>query len=261
MADCSVEMWVPVPIPEYAEYYMVSNLGRVKSLNRSIITEKSSRVTKSGNFSKGGRTTIEFTEKILKPEVLSTGYLRITLRDGKGNRARPRIHQLVATAFIANPEDKPEIDHIDGNRKNNRADNLRWVTHEENVRYARERNGNQPNDRGPKRILCADTGEWFESQKAAAIWASGNATISVSTLRNAMAADKAYCGHVFLTEEKMQSINNLESYTQALLAQYKANTPCEEKAIMGKRKRKKGWNNPAKKLFSLDGAVDPANVN
>lgn len=44
------------------------------------------------------------------------------------------VARLVALAFIPNPDNKPEIDHIDGDRHNNRADNLRWVTHKENVK-------------------------------------------------------------------------------------------------------------------------------
>lgn len=256
--DCSVECWAPVPILGYEELYLVSNFGEVKSLPRTVTVDKASRVTNSGKFSKSGRSTVEFSGKVMTPEVLSTGYLRVTLRDAQGNRKRPRIHQLVAKAFIPNPENKPEIDHIDGNRQNNRADNLRWVTHEENVMYARERNGNWSSETGPIKVLCADTNEWFESIKAAARWATGNDAVSASTLKASMAANKAYCGHVFVTEAMLSSIDNLKSYTQNLLAQYKANTPCEEKAIMGKRKRKKGWSNPAKKLFPLDGAVDPA---
>ena len=47
-------------------------------------------------------------------------------------------HRIVAELFVANPEDKPEVDHIDGNRKNNHYTNLRWVTSKENHYFARE---------------------------------------------------------------------------------------------------------------------------
>jgi len=65
------------------------------------------------------------------------GYLRVTIDDKAVG-----VHTLVAKAFIPNPDNKPEVDHIDGDKKNNHVDNLRWVTHRENINYAMERRGN-----------------------------------------------------------------------------------------------------------------------
>ena len=65
----------------------------------------------------------------------SDGYASFTA-GRKGNRTRERVHRLVAKLFIPNPNNLPEIDHLDGNRMNSSKDNLEWVTHEENVKRA-----------------------------------------------------------------------------------------------------------------------------
>ena len=59
------------------------------------------------------------------------GYVRIKLSIGSSIR-RERVHRLVAKAFIENPENKPAVNHIDGNKQNNKLENLEWCTHSEN---------------------------------------------------------------------------------------------------------------------------------
>ena len=65
----------------------------------------------------------------------SDGYASFTAGK-KGNRTREKVHRLVAELFIPNPNNLPEVDHLDGNRMNSSKDNLEWVTHEENVKRA-----------------------------------------------------------------------------------------------------------------------------
>lgn len=96
------EVWKD--IQGYEGLYQVSNLGRVKSLRRSKI------------------------RKLYKDDK---GYFRVTLKK-KGKSKNFQIHRLVATAFIPNPENKPEVDHINTIRTDNRVQNLRWVTSSEN---------------------------------------------------------------------------------------------------------------------------------
>ena len=70
-------------------------------------------------------------ERILKPADNGNGYYQVNLcKDGK--RKKHHIHRLVAEAFIKNPDNKLQVDHENGDRKDNRISNLRWVTHQQN---------------------------------------------------------------------------------------------------------------------------------
>lgn len=109
------EIWKDVK--GFEGFYQVSNLGRVKSLKRTIIR-------------KNGKTFF-VRERILKTTNDHSGYPYVTLIILKNKVLKP-VHRLVAEAFIPNPENKPCIDHIDCVRTNARVENLRWVTYSEN---------------------------------------------------------------------------------------------------------------------------------
>lgn len=93
-----------------------------------------------------GRVYSLVSNKFLKPRLSMDGYERVALCD-KGKRYEYRIHRLVAEAFIENPENKPQINHKDFDKRNNFINNLEWCTNLENVHYSMNNNrigfGNQ----------------------------------------------------------------------------------------------------------------------
>ena len=96
------------------------------------------KVKNYNNYSvnENGEVRNDISGKIKSTLVFKrTGYCYVDL--SKNNKSkRMLIHRLVAEAFIPNPENKPTVDHADGNRKNNRIDNLRWATYsEQNSRF------------------------------------------------------------------------------------------------------------------------------
>ena len=102
---------------------------------------------------------------ILTPQKDPEGYERLTV----GNRRRERVHILVADAYIPNPENKSQVNHKDGNKSNNRVDNLERVTPKENAQHA-SKNGLLRH--GKKRPVIAKKGDkilFFESQAQAGI--------------------------------------------------------------------------------------------
>lgn len=101
--------------------YQISNLGRVKALEKKILY-------------KDGRIR-SYSEKILKLRKDRKGYYFVTLYNINSN-LQLRIHRLVAEAFILNPENKPCVNHIDSNRLNNQVENLEWCTYKENTNHA-----------------------------------------------------------------------------------------------------------------------------
>lgn len=114
------EVWRNVPIKEYAHLYQVSNLGHVRSKDRWIKQKNGSKAFKTG--------------RILKPLSDGRGYLKVVLCN-KPYRRRLFIHRLVALAFIPNPNNLPEVNHINENKRDNCASNLEWCTRLYNINY------------------------------------------------------------------------------------------------------------------------------
>lgn len=111
------------PVVGYEGLYEVSNTGIVRGLER---------------FGNRNHTF----QKELKPSK-NKRYEEVKLYKDGGKRTF-KVHRLVAMAFVPNVENKPQINHIDGNKNNNNAENLEWCTQSENNRHAIDNNLNSP---------------------------------------------------------------------------------------------------------------------
>lgn len=112
------EKWLPVI--GYEGCYEVSNLGRVKSVRRTVRSFPRNRTVPS---------------RILRQSSLRGGYLSVGLWKNHLFK-RVTVHRIVAQAFIPNPKKLPQVNHVDGNKLHNRVDNLEWCSREQNMQHA-----------------------------------------------------------------------------------------------------------------------------
>ena len=134
----------------YEGLYQVSDQGRVKSLERK---------------DRLGRTV---KERILKPCIDRYGYLQVVLYAG-GKTKRLRVHRLVCEAFHENPDNKPQVNHLNEDKTDNRACNLEWSTRRENINHGTR------NIRAGKAIAKANSkslGQYTRDGELIKIWPS-----------------------------------------------------------------------------------------
>lgn len=118
-----IETWANVPIAEYNACYLISNHGRVKSLERIIYRRN--------------RWHMTIKERLLKLQINKKGYVRVRLCNQMAARDFS-VHTLVALAFVENMDkvNNVQVNHLDGVKTNNLYSNLEWVTNGENQRHA-----------------------------------------------------------------------------------------------------------------------------
>lgn len=135
--------------------YQVSSLGNVRSFW--------SRGSKKGQ--RGGHYLTSVSHPLAFNQCNRRGYLTVGVLDGDKKEC---VHRLVAKAFIPNPENKPEVNHKNGDKHDNRVENLEWVTHQENIQHAfrvlypGSRKGRDCSW-SKKTVICEETGEHFSS--------------------------------------------------------------------------------------------------
>lgn len=113
------EIWKP--IIGYEGLYEVSSLARIRTVERIFIKINGQKIV--------------IKERILKQGLNTAGYLSVGIyRNTKSTSTR--VHRIFATAFIPNPQSKPNINHINGVKTDNRIENLEWCTQKENIQHA-----------------------------------------------------------------------------------------------------------------------------
>lgn len=112
-----------ISVEGYEDCYEINAIGQIRSIERVIY--------------KSNGTMQRLKSKILKTHLNSSGYPVLRLSNlTNGKREMVRLHRLLAKHFIPNPENKPEVNHIDGDKQNFSLSNLEWVTPRENRKHA-----------------------------------------------------------------------------------------------------------------------------
>ena len=114
------EVWVD--IPNYEGFYQVSDVGRVRSVDR-VVTDRDGIMRK-------------YKGRVLKPSIIHSGYEQVGLCNDGGCNVK-KVHRLVLETFEPHVNmDDLDVNHIDGNKLNNRLTNLEWLTRRDNVLHA-----------------------------------------------------------------------------------------------------------------------------
>lgn len=146
------EVWKTYPEFPFIE---VSNLGRIRTKDHYVPGKNGSKRLIKG--------------RVLKQQLSRNGYMRVSFRVN-GKIIHLSVHRMVAVTLIPNPNNLPEVNHIDCDRTNNRMDNLEWCTRQENIKYC-VKLGHWKNNNPGRPVIAIDLNNlkvfWFESQREA----------------------------------------------------------------------------------------------
>lgn len=175
------EIWKD--IPGFEGFYMVSNLGRVKSLPRVVMRSNGKSYTHK--------------EVIIKERKNAWGYstLPLTVSPGANKQRNWMVHRLVALAFLDNPNNYPQINHKDGDKSNNTPGNLEWCTNSMNQLHAWENGLNKYTGKNNVKVVQMD-----ESGNIIKVWDSmheaerGLSKVTVGHIWSCVNGKRKHCG-------------------------------------------------------------------
>lgn len=186
-----MEIWKAVV--GYEGLYEVSNMGKVRSLDRTV-KNKNGLAVKKG--------------KMIKPAEINTGYLKVNL--WKENTGKCfLVHRLVAEAFVGNRANLPEVNHIDENKHNNCANNLEYCDRQYNANYGTQKQRAAEKRRGVsvgeqpilQYTVDGELLNWFASAQKAAKAVNGD---NSGICKCANGRYKTACGYVWRWENAVE---------------------------------------------------------
>ena len=130
------------------------------------MTWKKIKHNENYSISENGKVRNDNTKKLKRPYInKQNGYMYVDLWENNKSTKCP-IHRLLAETFIPNPENKPQINHKNGVKTDNRVENIEWCTNEENLEHSMNV---LHQNRGSKPVICIETGKRYCSMRQAAI--------------------------------------------------------------------------------------------
>lgn len=201
------EIWKP--IDGFEGLYEVSNMGRVKSLER---------------YARNHSVLQKRPERILKTNIRNNARPMVVLC--KNGKTYPRlVHRLVACAFLPNPENKPVVDHIDTNPANNCVDNLRWVTTQENCLNPLTRIHNSESKKGHPGYLDHHTEETKEKLRQ----------LNLGRKYSDEAKKHMSIAHIKSEKARQQSRNNIRYAHEANIGKHRSDETRQKISIKRKQ--------------------------
>lgn len=143
------------PIPGYEGFYEINREGVVRSVDRIVLGGR-------GEYNRIAKGSVK------KNTLRKNGYYAIGLWKNNVQKIE-NIHRILATIFIPNPNNLPGVNHIDGDKANNKLSNLEWCNQSYNVQHAYNTGLTSRN----KKIVCVETGRIFNSASEAARFVKG----------------------------------------------------------------------------------------
>lgn len=175
--------------------YEISNFGDIRSVDRTITASKGYSIQRKGQK--------------MTPTITPKGYLRVSLMYS-GKPHNYMVHRLVAGAFLDNPKNKKEVNHINGDKQDNHVDNLEWVTSSENLIHAYETGLKKANVKYVVYCEELDIVTFGVEKMEIALRERGYEKASASTIWRIITEDKAEATHLDLHFTSV----NIEDYTE-----------------------------------------------